>query len=167
MGNENTRERRGPKIESWETLETLVEHEDVFGKMDFGFKVAIEQPIAEGGRRLYKRLNAEIRFGRHFIRLNTKAITQLLRLVDEHRDSITAAVDRIHEENNEMRQESQKRRERSKPERSDNSKPRPGTPGSGLSQNVDPNTEGKTARKRRVRRERTGGGEQGARDAES
>jgi hypothetical protein len=150
VANDNNRERRGPKIESWETLETLVDHKDYFGRMDFGFKVAIEQPIAEGGRRLYKRLNAEIRFGRHFIRLNTKAITTLLRLVDEHREAIDAAVERIHEENDEMRREEQSRRERKRPA----DRPKPGSPGSGLSAGKASHEEGKTARKRRLKRER-------------
>jgi hypothetical protein len=140
----NDRERRGPKIEEWDTLETLVEHRDYFGRNDFLFKVAVEQPIAEGGRRLFKRLNAEIRFGRHFIRLNTKAITTLLRIIDEHRETIDATVERIHAENDEMRREEQKSRDR----------PKPGAAGSGLSANRDPNAEGKTARRRRKERER-------------
>jgi hypothetical protein len=150
----NDRERRGPNIERWDILERIVDIEEMIGKMDFGLKIAVEQPVADNGERLYKRLNAEIRFGRHFIRLNTKGVSMLLQALDEHRDEIMKAMDKVHEDNDQIRRDIDVARSEAyarKGERSMSSRdPRPGEAGGGLGKFSDA---GKTNRKRRNRQE--------------
>lgn len=130
----NSRARSGPAIKSWETLETIVDKKDYIGKIDIGVKVTVDQPEFESGHKGYKRLNAEIRFGRHFIRMNTKGFMRILEILDEHREAIDEAVTEVRADNDVMRREQQERRE-SRGNRSDQGAwdGRPGGVGSGLS----------------------------------
>lgn len=129
--NDNDKERRGPAIEEWEVLETIIDKKDYMGKIDIGVKVTVDQPIFESGNRGYKRLNAELRFGRHFIRMNTKGFMRVLEILDEHREAIDKAVEAVHADNDEMRREQQERRESRSND--DNREPRAGGVGGGLS----------------------------------
>lgn len=130
--NNERRERRGPAIKSWEVLETIVDKKDYIGKIDIGVKVTVDQPEFESGNKGYKRLNAELRFGRHFIRMNTKGFMRILEILDEHREAIDKAVEAVHADNDEMRREQQERRES---RGNDNGRSiRPGGVGGGLSQ---------------------------------
>lgn len=147
----NDRERRGPNIERWEVLDRILNIEEVIGKMDFGLKISVEQPIADNGERLYKRLNAEIKFGRHFIRLNTRGVTMLLQALDDNRAAIMKAVDQVHADNEQIRHDIDAARRDSYARRDEGGPrhdPRPGDAGGGLGKFSDA---GKTARKRRSR----------------
>jgi hypothetical protein len=145
--NDNGRERRGPTIESWEVLETIVEHNDFIGKIDIGVKVTVDQPTFDNGNKGYKRLNAELRFGRHFIRMNTKGFVRVLQILDDHREVIDTTVEKIRADNDEMRREQQERRESRS--RGNASFGKPGGVGGGLSRFTN---ESKTARKRKKKK---------------
>jgi hypothetical protein len=131
--DEAPRERRGPTISEWKTLETIVDFKDFIGKIDVGVKVAVDQPVLENGHDGYKRVNAELRCGRHFIRMNTNGFMKILEVLDEHREAITAAIEAVHADNDEMRREQQERRESRGNGGGSERAPKPGAVGGGLS----------------------------------
>lgn len=132
--NDNSKKNQGPIIAEWETLDTLVDYKDLIGKNVIGVRVTVDRPIFENGNTGYKRVNAELRFAGHFIRLNTKGFVNLLKVLDDHRDAISEAVDKAHDDNDEKRRKQNERRGiRDTDDSSTTPQTKPGGVGGGLS----------------------------------
>lgn len=119
----NTGTNRGRQtIHHWETIRTIVDENSSRGTLPFRFTVSIEQPIFTNEDIGYHRVNAMIFVGSYYVRLATRAIIDLLDMLDKHRDKILSAVDDVRNTNDSRDRE--KREDREKSKRNGHTKPK-------------------------------------------
>ena len=120
--NNNNRGRRPfreeRRIDHWVTIRRIVNVTNNEGKLPLKLNVVIERPEFTNGERGFGRVNMTIGVGNYYVRLATKATITLLDLLAEHRGAILAAVDEVHDLNQQVKEEQEKGRQQDKRRRS-------------------------------------------------
>lgn len=93
------------RIDDWDILETIVDEERAAGKFDFSTEIVIERPVFEDGDTGYQRVLAIIQVGERFLRLNTKALTALLDILNENEVKILRAITSVNTANDNKRRQ--------------------------------------------------------------
>jgi hypothetical protein len=98
-------------INKWETLEIIVDETKPAGKFDFSLEIVTEKPIFEDGESGYERVLATIQVGDRFLRLNGKALSALMSVIENNEVNILKAINNTNTANEDIRRQNYQRKQ--------------------------------------------------------